>query len=619
MDQPTPSPLLPSPLERLRRALRERLGSLRHLPALFRLVWAASPALTAASIGLRLVRAVLPVLMLYVAKLILDAVVGARGSAEPSGALITDIGLLIALECGLAIGSDLLGRATSLVDGILAELSGNAITLRLMDHAATLDLEQFEDSRIQDGLERARRQVAWRSSLLSQVFGQAQDALTVATLALALVAYLPWLILLLVLALIPAFLNELHFNRRGYRLAYQRSPERREIDYLRYLGAGVENAKEVKLFGLNGYLTDRFRHLSARILVENRELAIGRAAWGGFFAALGTLAYYAAYAVIVWRTVAGAFTIGDLTFLAGSFLRLRGLIEGLLLGLSQVSGQAQYLDDLFSFFDVAPRIRSPAQPIPFPQPVRDGFVFEDVGFRYPDQETWAVRHLDLAIRAGEVVALVGENGAGKTTLVKLLARLYEPTEGRILLDGHDLRDYDLDQLRSRIGVIFQDFVRFDFTAADNIAVGRIGDRGDRERVRRAAGQSLADGVVSRLAGGYDQLLGRRFEEGVDLSGGEWQKIAIARAYMREADILVLDEPTAALDARAEFEVFERFRELSRGRTALLISHRFSTVRIADRILVLEGGRVAESGSHVELLALRGRYAGLFELQAAGYR
>ena len=611
----------------IRRAVGQRFGALRHLPALFRLVWAASAPLTLASIALRLLRAVLPVSALYVAKLIMDAVVGMRAAPASDLSLsawiaddrLAHIGLLVALELGLALASDLLGRATSLVDGVLADLSGNATSLRLMAHAATLDLEQFEDSAVQDQLERARRQVVWRSNLISQLFGQAQDLVTILSLAAGVVAFLPWLIVLLILALIPAFLNELHFNRRGYRLAYARSPERREVDYLRFLGAGAESAKEVKLFGLNGYLSDRFRALADRMVADNTALAVDRAAWGGLFASLGTLAYYAAYAVILWRTVSGVLTIGDLTFLAGAFLRLRGLIEGSLLGFTQISGQAQYLDDLFSFFTVQPRIRSPEHPLPVPVLVAEGFVFEDVGFRYPGSPNWALRHLDLTIRAGEVVALVGENGAGKTTIVKLLARLYDPSEGRILLDGRDLRAYDLDDLRARIGVIFQDFVRFDFTAADNIAVGRIEARDDADRIAAAAARSLADSVVERLPARYGQRLGRRFEEGVDLSGGEWQKIAIARAYMREAEILILDEPTAALDARAEFEVFQRFGDLARGRTAVLISHRFSTVRMADRIIVLAAGRVAETGSHGGLVAAGGRYAELFELQAAGYR
>ena len=565
--------------------------------------------------------------MLYVGKLILDAVVAARTGATPdTGAAgwlaeghLRHVALLIGIELGLAIASDLLGRATSLADGVLAELTSNSTTLRLMSHAATLDLEQFEDATIQDRLERARRQVMWRSNLISQFLGQGQDLVTAMSLAVAVMTFLPWLVALLVIALIPAFLNEVAFNRRGYRLAYTRSPDRREIDYLRYLGAGAETAKELKLFGLNAFLSARFHLLADRMFGENTRLAIQRALLGGGFASLGTLAYCAAYLVIVERTIAGALSIGDLTFLAGAFLRLRGLVEGLLLGASQLSGQAQYLDDLFSFFDVQPGIRSPAQPATFPTTIAVGFQFENVGYRYPGAERWAVRHLDLRIEAGEVVALVGENGAGKTTVVKLLSRLYDPTEGRILLDGRDLRDYDLDELRSRIGVIFQDFVRFDFTAGDNIAVGRITARDDVERISGAARRALADGVVAKLPDGYGQRLGRRFEDGLDLSGGEWQKIAIARAYMRDADVLILDEPTAALDARAESEVFERFSDLSAGRTAILISHRFSTVRRADRIVVLSDGKVMESGSHSDLVVAGGRYAALFELQAAGYR
>ena len=315
----------------------------------------------------------------------------------------------------------------------------------------------------------------------------------------------------------------------------------------------------------------------------------------------------------------GEFSIGDLTFLAGSFRRLRTLLEGLLSGFSAVAGQALYLDDLYSFFEIQPEIVSPPDPRPFPVPIREGFVFEDVGFRYPGAERWAVRHLDFHLRAGEVLALVGENGAGKTTLVKLLARLYDPDEGRILLDGVDLREYDLDLLRSQVGVIFQDFVRYHLTAAENIAVGRIEARDDRARIVEAARRSLANEVIERLPKGYDQVIGKRFRTGVDLSGGEWQKVAIARAYMRDAQLLILDEPTAALDARSEFEVFQRFKDLSAGKTAVLISHRFSSVRMADRILVLHEGRLEASGTHASLLAEGGRYRELFELQAAGYR
>jgi ATP-binding cassette subfamily B protein len=609
------------------RSLRERVGALRHLPSLFRLVWQASSALTAASLGLRLTRSVLPILVLYVGKLIIDEVV-AQTQLPSQGENLSDwiesgrldtLGGLLLLELVLAIVADLLGRASSLVDSLLSERYSNFASVRLMEHATTLDLEQFESSDQQDRLERARRQVTGRTTLLTQIFGQAQDALTVLSLAVGLVAYAPWLIVLIILALLPAFVGEVHFNAQGYRLNYFRTPERRQLDYIRYLGSSVETAKEIKLFGLNAFLVHRFRIFADRMYADKQRLAIRRAAWGTLFATLASCAYYLAYALIVWRTVRGEFSIGDLAFLSGSFLRLRGLLEGLLLGFSQIAGQALYLEDLFSFFDVRPNIASLADPRPFPQPLRSGIVFENVGFRYPDSDRWAVRHLSLALTAGEVVALVGENGAGKTTIVKLLARLYDPTEGRILLDGYDLREYDLADLRCHIGVIFQDFVRFHFTAGENIGAGRIEATDDRSRIQQAAERSLADRIIERLPQGYDQPLGKRFHEGADLSGGEWQKIAIARAYMRDAEVLILDEPTAALDARSEYEVFQRFRDLSVGKTAILISHRFSTVRMADRILVLENGQVVEAGSHEQLVASGGRYAELFELQASGYR
>jgi ATP-binding cassette subfamily B protein len=388
---------------------------------------------------------------------------------------------------------------------------------------------------------------------------------------------------------------------------------------VRQTAASVETAKEVKIFGLSNFLIDRYIRLATDFYAANRKLALRRASWGGVFTAIGTIGYYLAYAYIVWRTLTGEFSIGDLTFLAGSFRRLRTLIEGLLSSFSSTAGQALYLDDLFTFFDVKPEILSPKDPRPFPKPIREGFVFEDVGFRYPGAERWAVRHLSFTLQAGEVLALVGENGAGKTTLVKLITRLYDPDEGRILLDGHDLRDYSLEELRGNIGVIFQDFVRYNLTAADNIAVGRIDARDDRTRIENAAEESQADDVIERLPSGYDQMIGKRFKNGVELSGGEWQKIAIARAYMREAAVLILDEPTAALDARAEYEVFRRFKELSEGKTAIIISHRFSSVRMADRILVLADGMVEATGTHEELLTQQGRYAELFELQAAGYR
>ena len=608
-------------------SLRERFDALRNLPPFLRQIWATSPGLTITTLGLRLVRAFLPIATLYVGKLIIDEAVRlvAAGTSFESlaaawqGGQLDRLLWLLAAEFGLAIGSDLLGRLISYGDALLSELFTNATSVRLMEHAATLDLEDFEDPDLQDKLDRARRQTMGRMNLMSQLFGQVQDAITVVSFAAGLLVYAPWLIVLLAIALIPAFVGEAHFNALGYSLNFQWTPERRQLEYIRQMGASVETAKEVKIFNLNRFFITRFRELSDKFYLANRKLARRRAFWGTLLAALGTLGYYVAYGYIAWRTVKGDFSIGDLTFLAGSFLRLRQLLEGLLVGFSQVAGQALYLDDLFSFFEIQPEIHSPAQPIAIPQPIQRGFVFENVGFRYPDADKWALRSLNFELHAGEVLALVGENGAGKTTLVKLLARLYDPDEGRILLDGRDLRDYDLDELRANIGVIFQDFVRYHLTAGENIGVGRIEAMYDRDRIHEAAQRAAADAVIESLPLGYDQLIGRRFKSGVDLSGGQWQKIAIARAYMRDAQVMILDEPTAALDARSEFEVFKRFKELSAERTAVLISHRFSSVRMADRILVLNEGRLEASGTHEALMAQGGRYAELFELQAAGYR
>ncbi|WP_084645495.1 ABC transporter ATP-binding protein [Devosia insulae] len=605
----------------------ERLKTFRHLGRLFAQMWRTSPWLMGLSIALRLVVAIQPPLVLLLTKLIIDEVVHQTSLGVP-GPELSDwlesgrLSFLMALLAGefvLVFARDAFNRAINVVDNILGESHSNAVSLELMEHAAKLDLKHFEQSEYQDRLERARRQASSRSTVISQVFGQAQAMITAIALAAGLFVYAPLLIGLLALALIPAVWGEFRFNRLAYWISHNRSPERRQLEYLRQIGASADSAKEIKLFGLGEFLSGRFRGLSEQILIENRNLSIKRALQTGLLASISTLTYYAAYAYIVWRTLHGEFSIGTLVFLSGSFSQLNGYLQQILIGFTQIAGQSLYLDDLFSFFEIKPTILDPKHPKAFPLPVKQGLVFENVGFRYPGSENWAVRNLSFAVPAGETLALVGENGAGKTTIVKLMTRLYDPDEGRITLDGIDLKEFATADLRTHIGVIFQDFLRYSFTASDNIGVGRIEVAGDRDRIVSAAEQSLADPVIRKLPEGYDQMLGRTFLKGQDLSGGEWQKIAIARAYMRNAEIIILDEPTAALDARAEAEVFTRFKNLAEGTTAVLISHRFSTVRMADRIVVLADGKVEEQGTHGELMANGGRYAELFELQAQGYR
>lgn len=598
------------------RSWRERLKALENVRPLLRMVWETSPPLASASIACRLARAALPLASLYVGKLIIDAVVRAVGGAQGEGRLIWR---LVALELGLAVASDILGRAVALSDSLLGDRFTNRISVELMRHASTLDLEHFEEPEFYDKLERARRQTMGRLVLMSQVLGAAQDLATLVSLTSALAVFSPWLLLLLVCAVVPAFLGETHFASLSYSLLYRWTPRRRELDYLRWLGATQESAKEVKIFGLGGYLTERYRRLAEMFYAENRDLVLRRAGAGSLLGLIGTAGYYGAYAVILYRTLHGALTVGDLTFLAGSFSRSRSLIEGVLGGLSNISEQALFLDDLFAFFRMQPRIRSRPGALPAPRPIRRGLELRNVSFRYPGAERDALRKVSFELLPGQRIALIGENGAGKTTLAKLIARLYEPTGGRILLDGVDLREYDLEDWRREIGVIFQDYMRYHMLLSENIGLGRVEAMGDRPRIERAAKMSLASEVAARLEKGLDQMVGRRFSGGVDLSGGEWQKVALARAYMRDAQLLILDEPTATLDARAEHRIFERFAELTRGKIAVLISHRFSTVRMADRILVLNGGEIIEDGTHDELIRRRGHYAELFELQAAGYR
>ena len=598
-----------------KKSWRDQLSALRNLPPFFRLIYRTSPSLTITNIVLRVLQAALPTAILYVGKLIIDEVLLIiDGTGET-----TFLWQMVALELVLALTSDLLSRGINLVDSLLGDLYTNQTSVDLMRHAATLDLYHFEDSEFYDKMERARRQTTSRSTLMSQLLGQFQSTVTLVVLGVSVAAFNPWLILLLVVAVIPSFIQENYFNQQVYSLTRSWTPERRELDYLRYIGASDITAKEVKIFGLADFITNRFYELSMKYFYANRILAVKRASWGAFFSAVSSLTYYGAYVLIIFQTISGVITVGSLTFLAGAFQRMQSGLQTILSRFSSIGENALYLQDLFDFFKIEPLIADKADAIPFPKQIQQGWEFQNVSFAYPDSEKYAIKNLSFNLPVGRKVALVGENGAGKTTLVKLLARLYEPTEGRILLDGRDLRDYELSSLRDNVGVIFQDFFRYQLTARENIAVGRIEEETNQERIQDSARKSLAEEVVSGLADGYDQLLGRRFAGAVDLSGGQWQKIALARAYMRDAQLLILDEPTSALDARAEYEVFQRFTALIEGKTAVLISHRFSTVRMADHILFLEYGELVEEGSHEELIALGGRYSDLFELQAAGYK
>lgn len=597
--------------------LKQRLSALKNLPKFFKLVWQTSPSLTIINSILRLIKSSIPVGILYVGKLIIDQVI--QISHGKSSLDTGYLWKLIAIEFLLAIAADVLNRAISLMDSLLGDLFSNHTSIKIIEHAATLDLDQFENSAFYDKMERARQQTIGRTILLSQVLSQLQDSITMCFLAAGLLVFNPWLFILLLVAVIPSFLGEAYFNDKSYALSRRQTPERRELDYIRYLGASDDTAKEVKIFNLSTFIITRFKELSTRFYHANRLLIIRRSAWGSLFSMLGSAGYYLAYLFIIIKATEGKISIGDLTFLAGSFRQLRSLLEGILNRFTSVSQGAIYLSDFFEFFEIKSGIVSSKNPRPFPNPITKGFTFVDVGYKYSNSDKWANRHLNFTLKVGEKLALVGENGAGKTTLVKLLARLYEPTEGRILLDGFDLREYDIDALRMQIGVIFQDYLRYQMTVAQNIATGNIIEKDNLLLIKNAAGLSLANLFIEKYAHQYEQHLGRRFNEGVELSGGEWQKIALARAYMRNAQLMILDEPTAALDARAEYEVFQRFADLTKGRTSVLISHRFSTVRMADRILVLDKGEILEIGNHVELLAMNGKYAELFKLQAKGYQ
>jgi len=580
------------------------------------MVWRSGPLVVALGLVFRLLASLLPVALLWIAKLIIDSIVHVVAHNQP---IRPGFWWLVAAEFALAVGGSILGRIIDYLDALLADKYTRYVSIEVMKHAAELDLATYEDPVFYDRLERARVQATDRLGMIQSVGRLVQQVITTISLSVSIVLFSPWLLLLLMLGVIPAFLGESHFAFLGYATNFRQTPIRRQLDYLRVLGGSREAAKELKLFGLRDFLVERFTRLSDRLYEENVGLARRRLIAGAFLSVIGTAGYYSAYVYVVWRTIAGALTIGQLTFLSGAIVQASGNIQQIFSTLASIADQALFLTDLIAFMEMRPTIRSKPNALPAPRPIKRGFEFRNVYFRYPGNSRMVLNGLDLRLRPGERVALVGENGEGKTTIVKLMTRLYDPVEGQVLLDGVDLREYSLEDLYREIGVIFQDFMRYEMTARENIAVGQIEELNRMETLKTAARKSMAADVIERLPRDYEQMLGRRFEGGVDLSGGEWQKIALARAYLRDSQVLILDEPTAALDARSESEVFRRFAELTMGKTSLFISHRFSTVRMADRIVVLQDGAISEDGSHKELASLGGHYAEMFELQAANYR
>lgn len=595
---------------------RDNLNALKYLPRFFKLIYKTDPLLFILNVLGRLVKSILPVLMLWVGKLIIDEIISQQGAAD---AQLEQLWFYLALELGLAILSNFIGRGIDLSDGLLGDLYSNKSSVDLIVKSAQIELSQLEDADFYDKLERARRQTTNRVALMSSALSQLQDLITVISLITGLIVFYPLLILILFIAIIPSFINEIKFSSASYSLTRSWTTERRELDYLRYIGASDVTAKEVKLFSLSAFLKDRFSRLADQYYKANRRLAIRRAAWGSIFSLIGDVAYYGAYITIILRTVVGLITIGELTFLAGSFQRIRNQLQMIFSRFTRITENALYLKDYFDFMDQEYQYTTEEGVSIAGHEIKSGFVFENLSFKYPESEDYVLKDINFTLQAGEKLALVGENGAGKTTLVKLLLRMYRPTSGRILMDGRDIWTIAPDEYNSLFGVIFQDFVKYYFTAKENIAVGKIDEIEDQNRIEYAAEKSLADQVVQSLPLKYDQPLGKRFHNGKDLSGGQWQKVALARAYMKNAQVIVLDEPTSALDARAEFEAFERFTELTKGKTAVLISHRFSTVRMADRILVLKDGEILELGSHEELLQNKNLYSELFNYQAQGYQ
>jgi ATP-binding cassette, subfamily B, bacterial len=596
-------------------AWSERLQALKNIPPLIGLMWKAGPGTVVLGTTARVIAGVVPIATLDVSRIIIKYLV-ALSHKHP---LPSDFWWLVVLEFICAAAGALFGRVIDYSDTVLADRYTLFISVRVMEHASHLDLVRYEDPDFYDKLERARVQATDRLATIRMMGQLLQQVVTTASYIVGIVFYAPWLLVILIISIVPAFAGESHFAFLNYALKFRQTPERRQLDYLRVIGASKDSAKELKLFGLGSFLSREYGRISDRLLEQDVALARRRGWVTSLLSIFTTAGYYSTYAIVIYRTIAGQYNISDLYFLIGAIGGASTNIQTIFSTFSGIADQAVFLSDLLEFFKVEPVVKTRPNAIPAPRPIREGFEFRNVSFAYPGTTKLVLKNLSFRLETGQRIALIGENGQGKTTIVKLITRLYDPTEGQILLDGIDLREYDLEDLSREIGVVFQDFMRYEMTATDNIATGRIEERENEPKILDAAQKSGAHDLIDRLPGRYQQMLGRRFEGGVDLSGGQWQKIALSRAYLRDAQLLILDEPTASLDARAEHEVFERFADLTAGKMALLISHRFSTVRMADSIMVLENGRISESGSHAELMMSGGRYSEMFELQASSYR
>ncbi|HNS50979.1 MAG TPA: ABC transporter ATP-binding protein [Anaerolineae bacterium] len=609
-----------SPRARIADKVRDFTAALRNTPQAFRLVWSASPRAAMAGIALTLIAAALPAAQAWAGKLIIDAVVAATREGLPPVDGLRQVAPYIALEFGLLLLGSVISQARSLSDRTLQMQLTNYVNSLIIRKAISLDLRFFEDPVFYDTLQNARRQADTSAlSIVNSTLQMIQQTITLVSLIALLARFSPWLAVIVFVAAIPSFLSQSQYAERAFRAVSRRAPEARLLNYLETLLTGIESVKEIKLFGLGEPLLKRYQELFTRFYQEDLSIAQRRTAAGLGWGLLSNLAYYGSYAWIVLRTVAGLITLGDMTMFLGIFRQSQGSIRSLLDSLNRLYESNLFLDNLMTYLELKPVLVSPENGLVAPEPVREGIEFRHVSFCYPGSDVLVLRDINLHIRPGERIALVGLNGAGKTTLIKLLTRLYDPTEGQVLLDGVDLREYDLASLHQRFGVIFQDYVRYQFSVRENIGFGQVDALDDSARIAAAAERGGASPIIKNMPQGYETVLGRRWEKGQELSGGQWQKIALARAFMRKAEVLVLDEPTSALDAEAEYDIFRRFGELMEGRIAVLISHRFSTVRMADRIVVLSAGTIVELGSHAELMAMDGAYARLFRLQAEGYR